>query len=107
MEELGLFTLFYFSLFCLIKLKFSFLAYSPMGYCSVSDFRLLWGVSADVLGDAEVKVLIELGDQQIRDELGGFSEPGVFRVLDKLMSMLRSLQKDSRDDRVSLKLLRS
>jgi integrase len=35
------------------------------------------------------------------------SEPRIFKVSDKLMSMLRSLQKDSSDDRVFPKLLRS
>jgi len=33
-----------------------------MGYCSVSDVRLLCDVSADVMGDAEVAVLIDLSD---------------------------------------------
>jgi len=51
-----------------------------LGYCSVSDVRLLRGVSADVLGDADIGVLIDLSDQQIRDDLDDFSEPAPTRI---------------------------
>ena len=66
-----------------------------MGYCSVGDVRLLCGVSADVLGDAEIGVLIDLSDQQIRDELGDFGEPAPTRIrhLSALLTAIKIYQR--------------
>lgn len=66
-----------------------------VGYCSVSDVRLLSGVSADVIGDGDVEVLIELSDQQIRDELGVFEEPAPTRVrhLSALLTAIKIYQR--------------
>lgn len=72
--------LFYFLLFCLIRLKFGFVRHIFVGYCSVSDVRLISGVSADIMGDGDVEALILLSGQQIRDELGVFTEPAPTRI---------------------------
>ena len=80
----------------MIRLKFGF--FQPIfsvGYCSVGDVRLLCGVSADVLSDSEIGVLIELSDQQIRDEWGDFSEPAPTRIrhLSALLTAIKIYQR--------------
>ena len=51
-----------------------------MGYCTVSDVRVLTGVSESMLSDSEIESLIAFSDRQIDDDLGSFSEPVPARI---------------------------
>ncbi len=68
-----------------------------MGYSSVSDVRVLTGISADVLSDSEVESLIVYSDQQIDDDLGSFSTPVPIRIRN-LSTLLTAIKVFSRPD---------
>ncbi|MEM2351792.1 MAG: hypothetical protein QXT26_05240 [Thermoproteota archaeon] len=56
---------------------------------------MISGVSADIISDSDIEFLIELSDQQIRDELGVFSEPVPIRVryLSALLTAIKIYQR--------------
>ncbi len=62
-----------------------------LGLCSVSDVRVLTGVSEAVLSDADVESLIALSDQQIEDDLGvqSSSAPTRIRHLSALLTAIK------------------
>lgn len=66
-----------------------------VGYCSISDVRLISGISADIISDSDIETLIELSDQQIRDDLGDFSEPAPTRIrhLSALLTAIKIYQR--------------
>ncbi|MBS7607366.1 MAG: hypothetical protein QW502_04035 [Candidatus Bathyarchaeia archaeon] len=68
-----------------------------MGYCSASDVRFLTGVSESAISDSEIEELIALGDQQINDDIGVFSNPIPYRIR-LLSALLASIRLFSRPD---------
>ena len=68
-----------------------------MGYCTVSDVRVLTGVSESMLSDSEVESLIAFSDQQIDDDLGSFSEPVPARIR-HLSALLTAIKIYTRPD---------
>jgi len=50
-----------------------------MGYSSVSEVRVLSGVTEEVLADAEIESLIVFSDQQIDDDINP-SDPSSIRI---------------------------
>ncbi|RJS67922.1 hypothetical protein DRO29_05775 [Candidatus Bathyarchaeota archaeon] len=69
-----------------------------MGYCTVTDVRVLTGVSESMLSDSEIESLIAFSDAQIDDDLGGlFQEPVPERVR-YLSALLTAIKVYSRPD---------
>ena len=68
-----------------------------MGYCTVSDVRVLTGVSEAMLSDSEIESLIAFSDQQIDDDLGSFSEPVPARIR-HLSALLTAIKIYTRPD---------
>jgi hypothetical protein len=79
---------------------------AKLGYSSVSDIRVLTGISADVLSDSEVESLIVYSDQQINDEIQTFSSPIPARIrhLSALLTAIKVFSSLTQKSR-SLRLL--
>ena len=68
-----------------------------MAYCTVSDVRVLTGVTEAMLSDDEIGSLIALSDQQIADDLCAFSEPAPTRIK-HLSALLTAVKVYTRPD---------
>jgi hypothetical protein len=62
-----------------------------LGLCTVSDVRVLTGVTETMLGDGEAESLIAFSDQQISDDIGTFegSVPTRIKHLSALLSAIK------------------
>ena len=77
-------------------LKFDFTQLIFVGYCSVSDARLLRGASADVLGDAEIGILIRLGMSWATSASPPQREFGIYQALLTAIKIYQRLRRIKR-----------